>query len=505
MIFSEALKLTVSPQTAENLSRGGTWAGLAAELTSDRKITDAYFDTPRYSFFKTGITFCLRKEGWGHTQVVRQVHADATQTAWTTELSPHSQTLVLSDVWAQHLGLKPNTAPPSRRVFSADFRQRSFEMACKKSAFALTVRIGEIRVAGPVFKYVAEPICEVELMPVKGSERALFDFALKLAEAGDARFQPDTVVSRGFALTSRSLQKPHHKARKVKLEAHITVGQALEAILQSTVAHLLSNQTAALRGDPNGVHQTRVAMRRLRAALRAFKAVLPYEGRKAFNGELRWFQQRTGPARDWHVFVDETLPRLNPSDVSPEEMTVLRKLAAQEGKMHAREAAELLQSRRYTRLLLRFGRWSAELFEAKNHKALKGPVVPFARKTLAKTHRDLLKQIDKARPGSIEDMHKVRIRGKKARYAGEFFAALFEGEAAQTYISTVETLQDRLGAANDARVARALVSELEHGRLQPESVDGLRAWSSRRALRCVDQARPTLRALHSVERFWKKG
>lgn len=503
MIFCDALKLTISPRTAEKLAGGGNWAGLPAKLTSDRQIADAYFDTARYTFYKSGITFCLRKEGRGHTQVIRQVHADATQSAWTTELSTHTQTPVLSDVWAVNLGLRPNTAPPGRRIFTADFRERSFEMEHKKSVFTLTVRTGEIRVAGPVFKHVAEPICEVELQPVKGSEKALYDFALELMEADGASFQPDSLVSRGFALTSRSLQKPHAKARKVKLTADLTVGEALETILQSTTTHLLSNQTAALRGDANGVHQTRVAIRRLRAALRAFKPVLPYEGRKAFNGELRWFQQRTGPARDWHVFADETLPRLKPSDVDTEEMAVLRKLAAQEGKTHAREAAALLQSRRYTRLLLRFGRWTAELFEDRRNKAHKGPVVPFARKTLAKAHKDLLKEIRQARPGSIDDIHKVRIRGKKARYAGEFFAALFEGEAAQTYISTVETLQDLLGAANDARVARALVSELEHGRLKPETINGLRAWSSRRALRCVNQARPTLQALHTVERFWK--
>ncbi|MEM8687860.1 MAG: CHAD domain-containing protein [Pseudomonadota bacterium] len=504
MIFGQALKLKVSKETADKLVSGSKVHGMSAHMTADTRISETFFDNARYGFFKSGITFNLRVEGGEHTQVVRQSHGDAIETVWTTPLSPHIQTLVLSDVWAADLGLKPRTTPPGRRIFTSDFRQRSFEMSRKKAGFTVNIKQGELRIAGPVFKNVAEPFIDMELMPVSGSETVLFDFALELVEAAGARIQPDTRISRGFALASRSLQKAHSKAKKVKLEPAMSVGEALETIVQNTVSHLLDNQTAALRGDVNGVHQTRVAMRRLRAALRAFKAVLPYEGRKAFNGELRWFQQRTGPARDWHVFADETLPRLKPSDVSAEEMAVLRKLAAQEGKMHGQEAALLLQSRRYTRLLLRFGRWVGELFEDDRYEGLKGPVVPFARKTLAKTHRDLLRTIKDARPGVIEDLHKVRIRGKKARYAGEFFAVLFDGEDAQAYISLVEDLQDRLGAANDARVARGLVAELEHGKLMPGTNDGIQSWSSRRVAKCVDQARPTLRALHTVQKFWKK-
>ena len=504
MIFSEGLKLKVSQETVENLAGDGKWYGLSAQMTADSQISETYFDNARYSFFKSGITFSIRQDGSERTQAVRHCGPDGPETAWTTPLKPGDETLVLSDRWTETLGLKPRTAPPGRRVFTADFQRRCFEMSGQKARFVLNLSAGELRVAGPVFKNVAEPLVDLELKPVSGSETVLYDFALSLVESEDAALQPDTIVSRGFALTSRSLQKPHMKARKVKLEAGMTVGEALDTIIQNTIIHLLNNQTAALRGDPNGVHQTRVAMRRLRAALRAFKAVLPYEGRKAFNGELRWFQQRTGPARDWHVFADETLPRLKPADVSAEEMVILRKLAAQDGKMHAHEAAILLQSRRYARLLLRFGRWIAELFEDETHDRLKGPVVPFARKTLTKTHRDLLREIEEARPGSIEDLHKIRIRGKKARYAGEFFAVLFDGEDARAYISLVEALQDRLGAANDARVARGLVAELEHGKLLPETIGGIQSWSSRRVARCADQARPTLRALHTVKRFWKK-
>ncbi|MCP5083341.1 MAG: CHAD domain-containing protein [Alphaproteobacteria bacterium] len=479
--------------------------GLRGNLASDRKVADAYFDTPRCTFYKQDITFKMRTEGRVHTQTISQRQPASAPIRWTTCLQGQGRALVLNDTWAMDLGLKRNAAPPSRRIFTANITQRRLALARKKSQFMLTTHTGEICSAGPVFKYVAEPLSDIELVPVKGSQRALFDFALELLEAHKIRFQPDTVASRGFALASASLQKKHSKAQKVSLDPLMSVGAVLETIIQSNIRHLLSNQTAALRGDVNGVHQTRVAMRRLRAALRAFKTVLPYEGRKAFNGELRWYQQRTGPTRDWHVFTDETLDRLKPGDVSAGELAILRKLAAQKGQMHGRQAAALLQGRRYTRMLLRLGRWIAGLLEEGHDSELWGPVLPFAGKTLGKTHRDLLREIARARPGSMEDMHKVRLRGKKARYTGEFFSALFEPEDAQAYVQTVERLQDRLGAANDARVARGLVMELEHGKLKPETFYGIQAWSHRRVSRCLDQAQPVLQMLQSADVFWNNG
>ena len=65
----------------------------------------------------------------------------------------------------------------------------------------------------------------------------------------------------------------------------MTVGEAFQAIVRDTLEHLLRNQPPTLAGYPEGIHQTRVAMRRLRAALQAFKRLLPYRERKAFNGD----------------------------------------------------------------------------------------------------------------------------------------------------------------------------------------------------------------------------
>ncbi len=487
---------------AAKLSGGGKLNKQRPDLRMETQFTETYFDSPRFSFFKAGIVLYIRKEGPSATQVIHQNSDDAPAKTLTTLLPRQNGRINLNASDKAELGLSPRAAAPSRHMFSVDLTRSFYELKNKRSKILLTASVGEIRSAGPVFKNVSQPVLDMELVVGRGSALALFDIALTLAEKHGATLQPDSIARRGFSLASPSLKKGHAKAQKVELDPTMSVGDAFAAITQSTIGHLMSNQSAALRCDPNGIHQTRVAMRRLRAGLRAFKTILPYEGRKAFNGELRWFQQRTGPARDWHVFVDETLPRLKPGDVSPDEMVLLRRLAQKEGRMHSAEAAELLRSKRYTRLLLRFGRWVAGLYEVERPEALEEPVVPFARRALEKAHRDLLKELKQARPGVMEDMHKVRLCGKKTRYAAEFFAALFEGEQTQTYVQTIEDLQNRLGAANDASVARLLVAELEYGKLDVASIAGVQAWSSRRVSKSLSRARPTLQWLKTADLFW---
>ena len=86
--------------------------------------------------------------------------------------------------------------------------------------------------------------------------------------------------------------------------------EALRVIIGETLGHLLTNQPAALAGDPEGVHQVRIAIRRIRSALRLFSPHLEAHARRLFEGELRRAGRTIGEARDWDVFCDEILPQV---------------------------------------------------------------------------------------------------------------------------------------------------------------------------------------------------
>jgi triphosphatase len=69
----------------------------------------------------------------------------------------------------------------------------------------------------------------------------------------------------------------------------------------------LHNEAATLAGEAEGIHQMRVAVRRLRSALAAFKPMLPVEHHHWASEELKWLTHSLAPARNWDVFVGELL------------------------------------------------------------------------------------------------------------------------------------------------------------------------------------------------------
>src|SRR5690606_12993673 len=69
-----------------------------------------------------------------------------------------------------------------------------------------------------------------------------------------------------------------------------------------------ANEPVVCRGDdPEGVHQMRVGLRRLRSLFTVFAPVLPAAQTDYFKSELKWLASELGAARDYDVFRDEIL------------------------------------------------------------------------------------------------------------------------------------------------------------------------------------------------------
>ncbi|MDH3859366.1 MAG: CHAD domain-containing protein, partial [Gammaproteobacteria bacterium] len=224
--------------------------------------------------------------------------------------------------------------------------------------------------------------------------------------------------------------------------------------------------------------------------------------RKAFNGEFRWFQRRLAHARDWHVFIDETLPAIKAAHPDRlEAITRLRKIALAERQRATRDVMDIFESRRYTRLMLQFERWLATPSEVLDRSAIDQPVADFAVEVLEKSRRDFL--ID-TRPLSRmigEDLHSLRKRGKKARYASEFFSGLWPESSTRPFLSQMEYIQDSLGIVNDAIVARQLVVLTRPGLLDVQTVWLVQDWSATQIKDCVKQTQRHWRRFQQARPF----
>ena len=388
-------------------------------------------------------------------------------------------------------------------VFTTDFEREAIRIKTQGTEFELAVDQGVIH-AETSRGRVEEPICEAEFELFSGDPARMFDVALELCEAYDIRLGHLTKAQRGYALARPALRPRPVKAPKVRLTDEMSIGEAFNSIIAGALEHMFANEIPTLEGKTEGVHQTRVAMRRVRAALRAFKKILPYDKRKAFNGEFRWFQQRLAPARDWQVFLSETLPRIASAAPGQEEaIERLRRIARSERRRAVGDAAAYLESRRYARLLLQFERWVASVEKEVGSKAFDEPVKPFAKSVLRRTWRYFLEDKRPLSRLPDEDLHEIRKRGKKARYATQFFGSLWSGPQVEPFMKLMGGFQDSLGKTNDAIVARHILAAVKPGRLDPSAIRLAQEWSQARVKKCLRTAQPQWRRLGRLTPFWE--
>ena len=352
------------------------------------KRVETYFDTPRLVLKKRRIELKVSQAG-DHRVQETSAHAGGSEPRhWRIDL-PDQASPGLERIDSFPRELRSSSWDASLHpVFSSYVDRTTLRLQKGDCAMDLTLDVGYLRADKRSGGQVFEDICEAGLELLSGDTPQMIQVALELLESHELRLWHQSIGVRGYALLRSSLRRKIQKAKKVHLNREMTVGEALSASVEAALEHLFSNEAQTLAGQPEGIHQSRVAIRRLRAIMRAFKKSLPYGGRKAFNYEFRWFQHKMGPARDWHVFLDETIPKMVKDEVDERLVEKLRRIAREQRRRTSREAAEYLMSRRFSRLQLQFERWLALLHLEDPRGKLKRNLVPFARSVLEKTRRD---------------------------------------------------------------------------------------------------------------------
>lgn len=274
------------------------------------------------------------------------------------------------------------------------------------------------------------------------------------------------------------------KAKKhAHLEGSLTVSQAIQAILKRNLDYLAEwEQLARSPETIEGVHQTRVAFRRMRSALTIFRPAIPKQVSAEWAGEMRELAGRLGAARDLDVFIDEALGDIRGKlPLSGQEK--LQSLANQYREAAYEDVRAMLDSARYTRFKAGFGHWVDTLaweqaaLKKKQRKLLAGDLISFSRKVLDRQERQVLEAGTNVDKYAAEEMHRLRIECKKLRYASEFFSTLFRGM--DEFIGHMKGLQDLLGVMNDVAVMRGLLDKVLEGEQDIEALQyaaGIVGW-----------------------------
>ena len=311
----------------------------------------------------------------------------------------------------------------------------------------------------------SQPIAEIELELIDGPAKALYDLALELDALAPLQLETRSKSVRGYTLAGGE-PPAWHKAEEVRLKPRSTVDAALGKTLRACLRHWCANEASALDGrDPEGVHQVRVALRRLRSALSAFGRLIEPERRSWLSGEAKRILGNLGPARDWDVFLTKSLAPVLAAKPDDRSLLALQK-AAEAARAEGYEAVRsAIADPSYTRFLLQLGRWIEgsgwrEDATPQGSAWLDRPIATFADRLLAKRHRQALKRgRDFTRLTPVE-RHRLRIALKKLRYATEFFHSLYPRGRTHSYLSALKGLQDTLGHLNDVAVAERLAGDL---------------------------------------------
>jgi CHAD domain-containing protein len=237
--------------------------------------------------------------------------------------------------------------------------------------------------------------------------------------------------------------------------------ETIEAALVAALGHLLEvllaeTPSCRLGAGPRGVHQSRVALRRLRSLLRIFRPVVDGPDWRAFDAALRDLAATLGAARDWDVFLDGiaagTLTALD-GDIRLKRLITAarRERDSAYGEVTALLAGPAFRGPVWLGLALLLLR-PASLPEQ--------PLAPFAATVLHKRWRRLRKAGREMESLDPEALHEMRLDAKRLRYAAEPVAALWPGKRAKRFNRRLAALQEALGLANDAVVARALAARL---------------------------------------------
>ncbi len=439
------LKLALAPEAASRLRHHPMLKGCKPVR---RKLLSLYFDTPDFALSRRGVALRLRRIGY-HWEQTLKAEAESTgaltsRPEWNIQVTGNRPDLDVLPAEARAL-LAGVDAADLAPCFSTEFTRTTWHLERAGGALELALDQGEVRVGE-----ASEAISEVEFELKAGTGAQLFQVAIGFLEALPFTLEPRSKAERGYLLAGVIRAAPL-RGGKPDLSAGQDAGTAWRTMLASSLSHLIANVPGTLAGlDPEYLHQMRVAVRRLRTLLQLGRSLSLDES--LWKDDLRWLMGELSPARDWDVFATETWPRFSQPWAGEAPVRLLfEQVAARRAQANTRARAALT-SGRFVRLVLEAEAGMAEApTSGRSVDEWAAEVLDHRLKQFKRQGRDFARLDASGR-------HALRIAAKRLRYSADAFASLHD-KRARVYLSTLATLQDALGVANDLVVAQRLLGE----------------------------------------------
>ena len=303
--------------------------------------------------------------------------------------------------------------------------------------------------------------------------------------------------------TAAARAKP--AARRNALPGRLSPGMACDTafriIARRHLDAVLAQHDGTCRGDPDALHQIRIALTHLRTAIRFFSPMVDDTHRPHVWAELKWLNGQLGMVRDLDVAIERVVAE------SGDELAVIAELQHWDEKRAEshRLLARALQSARYRRLVeetsawIESGPWSTRRSK-EAFRLRRCSLADHATARLTEWEETLLRKARKLRKLDVEKRHRLRLLNKRLTYSIESLTDLFDDDTLTKQKSILKQLrkaQRSLGQLNDDARGQALAASLNGA--GPEA--GIRFFDRKREKKLLRTASTAYRKLDKAKPF----
>lgn len=435
------------------------------DATRRARLVSTYFDTENLKLRQRGLSLRVRRVGDRLVQTVKREDAGAAvlfdRAEWENEIQTEQPDIAPGTVLADMV--KKKLRRHLNPIFETHIQRTIFELHRGDSEIEISIDKGHIKADGR-----SSPLCGIELELKHGNTADLFALARALTKDLPAQLAIKSKADLGYALIAGDAPSVV-KAPDIVLPRRCSAADALKIIGRSCLHHLLANKGLMLESNPDALHQMRVALRRLRAAISLFSEMLSDPQTERVTSDLKWISSELGPARELEVFTTQVMaPGKEPAAPGMDALSEEVRRTREDAYKRAHAAVE---SPRFRELVLETlawietGEWLSNPAETAS-RIRETPVKVISAQEMQIRRKKILKRGRNLEALDPERRHKLRIQAKKLRYAAEFFGSVFTGKKAlrqkDEFVACLSKLQDALGGLNDIAVHENLSGALIH-------------------------------------------
>lgn len=497
-MFETELKFQVPAESARAVR-----AAMAAAAPRRQHLQAIYFDTAEGALGQAGVALRLRREGprWVQTLKARGAHAAQRHEhnapvprglpAGQPDLGRHAGSPA-AEAWAQALGgsIEAFDAARLQPVMATDIWRRSVVLRGEGWAVELAFDEGEVRAAGRVAR-----VCELEYELLEGTLADLARLAREGIEQHGLFLDTVSKAERGELLAQGRAWPEAARFRAAAQAPSPADGAALwrDALARCT-AMLLPNASALANGstEPEHVHQLRVGIRRLRAAVRELGPLVGLKGEPPWLAPLVGLFRGLSAGRDAAALQAALMPQLEAAGAPCTDWR-------DPGEVPGPEPAALLRAPAVQQALLGLlvdGAGVATAEAALPEDAAAGHL----RGRLGKLRRQVVRAGREFERLPEPQQHEARKRLKRLRYLAEFAGlAVGKPRALARWLKPLAAAQDALGEHQDRLVALPLYRAAAERR--PEAWFAV-GWLTAERDASARICREALARFADAKRFW---